>query len=116
MSVLNRPYAYSKMLSEDPEETEHRRAQFLIYKVLQKADRMRSRRSWLRVRVFKLKIKIGRKLRKGFCSATLILAKPDFCRQIACRVLKSCKNLIQPKQVSSVVRTVPTAVFKVSLS
>ncbi|KAL2253285.1 UNVERIFIED_CONTAM: hypothetical protein Sindi_0123200 [Sesamum indicum] len=104
MSALNRPYAYSKMHSEDPEEIEHRRAEFLIYKVLQKADRMRSRqRSWLRVRVrvFKLKIKIGRKLkklRKGFSfSSTLILAKPDFCTQIAC-VLKSCKNLIASHQ------------------
>ncbi|KAI3466576.1 hypothetical protein Pfo_023239 [Paulownia fortunei] len=106
MALLNRPYAYSKIQFEDPDEIKHRRAQFLIYKVLQKAD-TRSRPSWLRVKVCKLKIKIGKrlkKLRKGF-SSTVFLAKADFCKQITC-VLKSCKYLLQGKQ-GSVIRTVP---------
>ncbi|PIM98958.1 hypothetical protein CDL12_28550 [Handroanthus impetiginosus] len=107
MALLNRPYSYTKIQFEDPDEIQHRRAQFLIYKVLQKAD-TRSRPSWLRVKVFKLKIKIGKKLkklRKGL-SSNLFLAKADFCKRISC-VLKSCKFLLQGKQ-DAVVGTVPT--------
>ncbi|KAG8385731.1 hypothetical protein BUALT_Bualt03G0075700 [Buddleja alternifolia] len=107
MSVLsNRAYGYSKMENEDPEEVQHRLAQFLIYKAMQKADTKR-RPSWLRVKMFKLKIKIGKrlkKLRKGF-STTLFSAKADFCKQIS-DVLKSCKYLVQGKQ-GPIIRTLP---------
>ncbi|KAI3456445.1 hypothetical protein Pfo_013108 [Paulownia fortunei] len=106
MALLNRPYVYSKIENEDPEEMQHRRAQFLIYKAMQKAD-TRRRPSWLRVKMFKLKIKIGKRLknlRKGF-SSTVFSAKADFCKQITC-VLKSCKHLLHGKQ-GPVVGTLP---------
>ncbi|KAK1434404.1 hypothetical protein QVD17_00144 [Tagetes erecta] len=60
-------FAYSKMEMEDPEEMKSRKAQFLIYKSLQKADdsiRKSRKQSWLKVRIFKLKIKFGRKMKK----------------------------------------------------
>lgn len=60
-------FAYSKMEVEDPEEVKHRRAQFMIYKTMQQVDSMttrRSRPSWLKVKTFKLKIRIGKKLKK----------------------------------------------------
>jgi len=57
-------YGYSKLDKEDPEEVMHRRAQFLIYKALQQADSPRRRPSFLRIRLCRLKIKIGKKLKK----------------------------------------------------
>ncbi|XP_027339357.1 uncharacterized protein LOC113853102 [Abrus precatorius] len=63
MALCRRPYAYSKMNKEDPEEIIHRRAQFLIYKVLEKAD-SRGKPSCMRIRISKLKVKIGKRLRK----------------------------------------------------
>lgn len=108
MAVLNRGYGYSKIDNEDPEEVKHRKAQFLIYKAMQKADG-RKRASWLRVKMFKLKIKIGKrlkKLRKGFSSTLVFSAKPLFCKQIAF-LLKSCKHLLPAKQ-ESIVGTLPS--------
>ncbi|PIN21151.1 hypothetical protein CDL12_06152 [Handroanthus impetiginosus] len=109
MALLNRPYAYSKIENEDPEEIKHRRAQFLIYKAMQKAD-SRRKPTWLRVKMFKLKIKIGKrlkKLRKGF-SSSVFSAKADFFKQISC-VLKSCKHLLPAKQ-GPIVETLPSMI------
>ncbi|XAR65634.1 hypothetical protein NMG60_11009807 [Bertholletia excelsa] len=65
MSLLSRPYAYSKMEKEDPEEVKHRKAQFLIYKSLKRADSIsRRRQSCLRMRIFRLKIKVGKRLKR----------------------------------------------------
>lgn len=65
---FNRPYVYSKIENENKEEIQHRKAQFLIYKTLRKADFVVSKRkkssNWLKVKNFKLKIKIGRKLKR----------------------------------------------------
>ncbi|XWS12824.1 hypothetical protein CRYUN_Cryun37aG0123500 [Craigia yunnanensis] len=63
MALLRRSYAYSKVDKEDPEEISHRRAQFLIYKVLEQAD-SRRKSSFLRIRLCRLKVKIGRRLKK----------------------------------------------------
>ncbi|KAJ7946278.1 Rhodanese-like domain-containing protein [Quillaja saponaria] len=63
MSLAKRPYAYSKMDMEDPEEKIHRRAQFLIYKVLEQAD-SRRKPSYLGFKVSKLKVKIGKRLKR----------------------------------------------------
>ncbi|XP_061347830.1 uncharacterized protein LOC133293300 [Gastrolobium bilobum] len=64
MALSRRSYAaYSKMDKEDPQEIIHRRAQFLIYKLLEQAD-SRSKQSCLRIRISKLKVKIGNRLRK----------------------------------------------------
>ncbi|KZV55175.1 hypothetical protein F511_12762 [Dorcoceras hygrometricum] len=92
MALLNKKNGYSKIQSGDPDEMKHRRAQFLIYKSLQKAD-TRRRPSWLKVRIFRLKIKIGKKLRKGFSIASFS-AKTDLYRQIA----GALKSWLQCKQ------------------
>ncbi|KAJ7967682.1 Rhodanese-like domain-containing protein [Quillaja saponaria] len=63
MDLGRRPYAYSKMDMEDPEEKIHRRAQFLIYKVLEQAD-SRRKPSFLGIKVSKLKVKIGKRLKR----------------------------------------------------
>ncbi|CAM8998524.1 hypothetical protein QQ045_006885 [Rhodiola kirilowii] len=55
-------HPYQKMDAEDPEELVHRRAQFLIYKAMQHIDK-RNKPSRIRVRITKLKIKIGRRMR-----------------------------------------------------
>ncbi|XP_014518215.2 uncharacterized protein LOC106775583 [Vigna radiata var. radiata] len=61
MDLCRRSYAYSKVDKEDPQDIIHRRAQFLIHKVLEKAD-SRRKPSCLRLRISKLKIKIGKRL------------------------------------------------------
>ncbi|CAA0826518.1 Unknown protein [Striga hermonthica] len=107
MALLNRANAYSKIENEDPEEAKHRLAQFLIYKAMQKADSdARRRPSRLRVKMIKLKIKIGNRLKnmKKRLSSNALSAKADFYRQIAF-VLKSCKHLLHPKDVP--VRSLP---------
>nr|XP_009800091.1 PREDICTED: uncharacterized protein LOC104246057 [Nicotiana sylvestris] len=62
-NLLNRPYyAYSKIDKEDLEVMQHRRAQFFIYKSLQKADSNKSQRQQptrLKMKLRRLKIKIG---------------------------------------------------------
>ncbi|KAI4365052.1 hypothetical protein MLD38_021072 [Melastoma candidum] len=66
MALLNRQFAYAKIEAEDPEEIKHRKAQFLIWKTLEKADAIsRTRRgSSLQVRLCRLKVKIGKRLKK----------------------------------------------------
>ncbi|KAK8524337.1 hypothetical protein V6N13_015363 [Hibiscus sabdariffa] len=63
MGVLKRSYGYSKVDKEDPDEIIHRRAQFLIYKALEQAD-SRRKPSFVRIRLCRLKLKMGRKLKK----------------------------------------------------
>ncbi|OIW13987.1 hypothetical protein TanjilG_09338 [Lupinus angustifolius] len=63
MALSRRSYSYSKMDKEDPEEVISRRAQFLIYKVLEQANSPR-KKSCLRIRITKLKVKIGNRLRR----------------------------------------------------
>ncbi|GMI93315.1 hypothetical protein like AT1G11655 [Hibiscus trionum] len=63
MAILKRSYGYSKVDKEDPDEIIHRRAQFLIYKALEQAD-SRRKPSFIRIRLCRLKLKIGRKLKK----------------------------------------------------
>ncbi|KAL4291271.1 hypothetical protein GQ457_14G010880 [Hibiscus cannabinus] len=63
MPVLKRSNGYSKVNKEDPDEIIHRRAQFLIYKVMEQAD-SRRKSSSIRIRPCRLKLKIGGKLKK----------------------------------------------------
>lgn len=113
---------YSRVENEDPEEAKHRRAQFLIYKAMQKADHRRSsssstsRPSWLRVKIFKLKIRIGKRfksLRKRLLTNSVFSGtRADlWYKQVAC-VFKSCKGLLHAKQVAAgnIVRTLPSHV------
>ena len=91
---MSRQYAFSKMQIEDPEELKHRKAQFLIYKVLQRADSL-NRPSWLRVRMRKLKIKIGKRLkrlRKSIFLAISTTVKNGVYKQVFSQ-LKTCKRL-----------------------
>ncbi|WOH11728.1 hypothetical protein DCAR_0831219 [Daucus carota subsp. sativus] len=65
--MINKSCGYSKMEREDPGEIQHRRAQFLIYKVLQQAatgSPKRRKLSHLRLRTHRLKIRIGKTLKK----------------------------------------------------
>ncbi|KAM7254932.1 hypothetical protein ACFE04_020173 [Oxalis oulophora] len=53
------------MEKEDPDEVFRRRAQFIIYKTLEKADALSRRRpSVLRIKICKLKIRFGKRLKK----------------------------------------------------
>ncbi|KAG6691570.1 hypothetical protein I3843_10G068200 [Carya illinoinensis] len=63
MALLMGQYAYSKIDQEDPEEKKHRQAQSLIYKILLQADDRRSP-SFFRIRICKLKVKIGKRIKK----------------------------------------------------
>ncbi|KAK6932318.1 hypothetical protein RJ641_001942 [Dillenia turbinata] len=94
MTLLKKPYGYTKMEVEDPEEVMHRRAQFLIYKVLEQAD-ARRRPSTLRVRICRLRVKIGKRLKRlrKSMSSDLSLAKLSVYRK-ALRQLKAWKAIL----------------------
>lgn len=94
MAIVRRPFGYSKVDKEDPDEKIHRRAQFLIYKVLEKADSRRTRPSYLRIRIRKLKVKIGKRLTKLRKSMLIGIsaAKVSVGKQVCCQ-LKTCKRL-----------------------
>ncbi|KAI3745373.1 hypothetical protein L1987_58484 [Smallanthus sonchifolius] len=85
-------YAYSKMEMEDPEEMKSRKAQFLIHKSLEKADgsfRKSRKPSWLKVRIFKLKIKFGKKMKK-LKKSLMVVSR---CGAARVGVLQQWKNL-----------------------
>lgn len=95
-SILStRACAYTKMDKEDPEELMHRRAQFLIYKLLEQAD-SRTRPSWLHVRISKLKIRRLKKLRKSIL-LNIIAAKGSFYKRLISQ-LKTWKRLFRIRQ------------------
>ena len=105
MNVYGKSYAYAKMEMEDPEEMKSRKAQFLIYKSLEKADDSikRSRKtSWLKVRIFKLKIKIGKKMKK-LKKSLLVVSK---CGATKVGVLQQWKRLFTARQAMLKIRTV----------
>ena len=72
MAMMKMPNEYAKLEKEDPSEMIHRRAQFLIQKILQRADTETLRRQQKRsilirtssFRVVGMRVKIGKKLRK----------------------------------------------------
>ncbi|KAG4920589.1 hypothetical protein AAZX31_18G062800 [Glycine max] len=90
MALPRRLHGYSKMDKEDHEERVHRRAQFFIYKVLEKAD-SRRKPSCVRIRMVKLKIKIGnglRSIKKG------IFSRAGFHGQFMMGQVKTLKSLM----------------------
>ncbi|KAM1320289.1 hypothetical protein ACFX14_005348 [Malus domestica] len=98
---------YSKLDKEDPEDVNHRRAQFLIYKVLLQAE-MRRRPSNLRIRIRKLKVKIGRRLKKLRKSMLLGISAVRVC--VYKRVfnqLKTCMTLFGRGDQGTVNATLP---------
>lgn len=98
---------YSKLDKEDPEDVNHRRAQFLIYKVMQQVE-MRRRPSNLRIRVRKLKLKIGRRLKKLRKSMLLSIsaARVRVYKQVF-NQLKTCKTLFGRGDQGNINATLP---------
>ncbi|KAF8030149.1 hypothetical protein BT93_E2547 [Corymbia citriodora subsp. variegata] len=96
MALFKKPYAYARMDFEDPEEKKHRKAQFLIYKVLEQAD-ARRRPSLLRVRLCRLKVKIGRRLKRSRKRMALMISKVRLAvyKQLMSQ-LKSLEALVWP--------------------
>ncbi|KAF6162876.1 hypothetical protein GIB67_021025 [Kingdonia uniflora] len=90
MSLLRKPNAYSKMEAEDPEERNHQRAQYLINKVMENADYRRRRQSPLRVRICKLKVKIGRRIKR--LRKTMVIAISTARVKVYKQVLGQLKN------------------------
>ncbi|XP_010448970.1 PREDICTED: uncharacterized protein LOC104731335 [Camelina sativa] len=73
MAMMKIPNQYTKVEKEDPNEIIHRRAQFLIHKILERADtetlRHQQKRNTITIkissfRVVGIRMKIGKKLRK----------------------------------------------------
>ncbi|WOL04924.1 hypothetical protein Cni_G13647 [Canna indica] len=65
MAVLSNTHCpYSRVDKEDSEEMQHLKARFLIYKVLEEADRDQKRRTASKLRVCRLKRKIGLRLKR----------------------------------------------------
>ncbi|ERN19663.1 hypothetical protein AMTR_s00062p00169680 [Amborella trichopoda] len=98
---MRKAYAYHKLpaFHEDPEEQNHRLALYLIAKTLEKADRPRRRPSFLRLRLCKLRIRLGkqiRKLKKRIQMAFLFI-NSDVCIQLHGQ-LKFLKSLFRGKQ------------------
>ncbi|KAK3188363.1 hypothetical protein Dsin_027924 [Dipteronia sinensis] len=81
MTILSRQSNYTKLDKEDPEEVQRRKAQFLIYKVMEQADsnipspRKRRPSSFLRLRLCRLKVKIGKRLKKSISTARIAFHK-----------------------------------------
>ncbi|KAF3639178.1 hypothetical protein BC332_33601 [Capsicum chinense] len=99
ISLLSKQqHAYSKMEIDDPEEMQHRKAQFLIYKALKKSDSVR-KQPWLKVRVCKLKIKIGRRLKRFRKSIllTFSVTRVGVYKQFMSQ-LKSWKGLLKGRE------------------
>ncbi|THU53920.1 hypothetical protein C4D60_Mb10t19480 [Musa balbisiana] len=63
MGFLRSHCSYSRVDKEDPEERQHLKARFLIYRTLEEAD-TRQRRSSSRLRACRSKRKIGLKLKR----------------------------------------------------
>ncbi|KAI3440142.1 uncharacterized protein J3R85_003749 [Psidium guajava] len=100
MPIWRGPYAYSKMEKEDPEEVSHRRAQFLIYKALETADgESRTRRpSFLRIRFCRLKMRVGKrlkKMRKGMLSTLSESRVAVYKQEVMKQIKRSCPRLFR---------------------
>ncbi|KAG4199807.1 hypothetical protein ERO13_A05G169600v2 [Gossypium hirsutum] len=107
MVILRRSNGYSKVDKEDPEEIIHRRAQFLIHKVLERAD-CRRKPSFLRIRLCRLKVKIGRRLKKLRKSALVSIsaARTGVYKQVIDQ-LKTWRRLFNPASHHGTIATLP---------
>ncbi|XP_010529440.1 PREDICTED: uncharacterized protein LOC104806304 [Tarenaya hassleriana] len=99
MATVKNPYLYTKMEKEDPEDMIHRRAQFLIQKILERADnqtRQQQRRwggttSFARKRVaVGIRLRIGRRLRRLRKS---VIVHVSSCNNVFRRHFRSWRNL-----------------------
>ncbi|VVB12145.1 unnamed protein product [Arabis nemorensis] len=95
--MMKNPNKYSKIEKEYPNEMVHRRAQFLIHKILQRADteslrQQQKRTTTIKMSSFKvvgIKMKIGKKLRKLRKSCVMANKHGD---DLLLRVVKSLKR------------------------
>ncbi|GMI91475.1 hypothetical protein like AT1G11655 [Hibiscus trionum] len=111
MAVLRRSNGYSKVDKEDPEELIHRRAQFLIYKVMEQAD-CRRKPSFVRIRLCRLKVKIGRRLKKLRKSALVSIsaARIGVYKQVM-NQLKTWRRLFNRGGHNATIATLPRPLF-----
>lgn len=98
--LTKRSNGYCKVDKEDPEEIIHRRAQFLINKVLERADSM-GKPSYLRIRIRRLKVRFGRRLKKLKKSAmgSISTLKIGVYKQVITQI-RNCKSLFGRKQTN----------------
>lgn len=74
MGFLRTQFSYSRIEEEDPEELEHRKARFLIYKVLDEADARQKRKQIWRSKLQNIKRKISSGLKKIELNFGILLA------------------------------------------
>ncbi|KAE8659754.1 Detected protein of confused Function [Hibiscus syriacus] len=111
MAILRRSNGYSKVDKEDPEELIHRRAQFLICKVMEQAD-CRRKPSFIRIRLCRLKVKIGGKLKKLRKSALVSIsaARTGVHKQVM-NQLKTWRRLFNRATHHGTIATLPRPFF-----
>ncbi|MCL7036644.1 hypothetical protein MKW94_013450 [Papaver nudicaule] len=104
MKNTNGSFGYAQMDKEDPEDMKHRKAQFMIYKTMQQADiaSSSSSSSPIRIRICRLKIKFGnrlKRLRKSliYSISSSVNTRVSAYRQIL-NQLKNLKRLVRIKQ------------------
>lgn len=80
MGLLRGQFSYSRVNKEDPEDKQHLKARFLIHKMLEEAEMQQMRRSASRLRLCRVKRKIGLRLKR--LSIAISKARLSFCRQV----------------------------------
>ncbi|KAL4334758.1 hypothetical protein GQ457_07G028450 [Hibiscus cannabinus] len=111
MGLLRRSNGYSKVDKEDPEDLIHRRAQFLIYKVMEQAD-CRRKPSFIRIRLCRLKVKIGRRLKKLRKSALVSIsaARIHVYKRLTSQ-FKTWRRFFNPGSHHGAIATLPRPLF-----
>lgn len=87
MGVLRAHFSYAKLNKEDPEEMQHLKASFLIHKMLEEAEAQQRRSNSARLRVFRVKRKIGVRLRR----LRVAISKARLC--VCYQTLKQLRHL-----------------------
>ncbi|GAB2212678.1 hypothetical protein Droror1_Dr00020659 [Drosera rotundifolia] len=91
--VTCRANGYAKLEKEDPEDRKHRKAQFLINKILEQANEItvvkkRSSPSQIRLRIRKLKVKVGKRIKRMRKTAVSRMSKVLVFRSLVCTLLR----------------------------
>ncbi|KAL0712786.1 hypothetical protein Bca4012_019764 [Brassica carinata] len=101
LMMKNNPYEYTQIEKEDPQDFIHRRAQFLIQKVLEREDhkarqqRKRTSGPLIMIRVVGIRMRVSKKLRK------LRKNISNVCTTLFSRFLKSFKRFLSLSSSSS---------------
>ncbi|KAJ0966156.1 hypothetical protein J5N97_027294 [Dioscorea zingiberensis] len=99
---MMRTNSYRKVAKEDPEELRSRKAQYLINKVLEKADEVPRKRAPFKLTLRKLKTKIGMRIKRMRKTLRQGLSRVQACLQwsIAKRFNYHCKLSLCRKDAS----------------